>query len=578
MNDIQPEKGFETALSRALGDTLMASLDGEAPVIWTESALTLADIPTLPKSAKALEPHIKAPKHLKVALSLIGVVDNNAEGTTCAKQLKIGQSIVSLDGAYWRWDGLHVKAEASDRHALQLQQMNRLTELQNAFPKIQKDAEKTRHAFENAKESKENSSKSYDDHHAHLRDKEQSLATKQSEQNALIEARSGLYAEIAKFEEALSHTNEEITSLGSSLAENKETLDSYNERMMSSQNEQVEKVREGLSNIRGSLQTAVRELDMIQQEQSRRKARLHAIADETVNLQNRVIRSRERLKELQERQTILTDKQESLDNQPKTMGEDRTELLERISTLEEQRNLDADKLATIELELAETNRALKEAERILGDAREMRAGTQATAAAGQEQLNEITVSIYEQFEMKPEALIAQTSLTLEADEAIPALEPFKAEKEKLIRSRDLIGAVNLRAEQEAQDLEKEVGGMLTERNDLTQAIEELRAGIETLNKEARERLMIAFDHVNGHFQRLFIQLYGGGQAHLELIESDDPLNSGLEIFAQPPGKTLQSLSLLSGGEQTLASIALIFAMFLTNPSPICVLDEIDAPP
>jgi len=151
------------------------------------------------------------------------------------------------------------------------------------------------------------------------------------------------------------------------------------------------------------------------------------------------------------------------------------------------------------------------------------------------------------------------------------------DREKYSRQRDQIGPVNLRAETEADELEKEVGGMLTERDDLVQAIAELREGIEKLNTEARERLTAAFDQVNGHFQRLFLKLFGGGSAHLALVESDDPLNSGLEIFAQPPGKSLQSLSLLSGGEQTLASIALIFGMFLTNPSPICVLDEIDAP-
>ncbi|MCB1721062.1 MAG: AAA family ATPase, partial [Alphaproteobacteria bacterium] len=138
-------------------------------------------------------------------------------------------------------------------------------------------------------------------------------------------------------------------------------------------------------------------------------------------------------------------------------------------------------------------------------------------------------------------------------------------------------AVNLRAEEEAAELEKEAGGLIHERNDLVQAIEELRSGIQKINTEARERLLAAFEHVNAHFQGLFVRLFGGGQAHLALVESDDPLNSGLEIFAQPPGKALQSLSLLSGGEQTMASIALIFAMFLTNPSPICVLDEIDAP-
>ena len=120
-------------------------------------------------------------------------------------------------------------------------------------------------------------------------------------------------------------------------------------------------------------------------------------------------------------------------------------------------------------------------------------------------------------------------------------------------------------------------GVLTERNDLAEAVNELRGGINTLNKEARERLQTAFERVNEHFRDMFTRLFIGGKAHLALIESDDPLEAGLEIFAQPPGKALQSLSLLSGGEQTLTAVALIFAIFLTNPAPICVLDEVDAP-
>ena len=124
---------------------------------------------------------------------------------------------------------------------------------------------------------------------------------------------------------------------------------------------------------------------------------------------------------------------------------------------------------------------------------------------------------------------------------------------------------------------KELGAILAERDDLTQAIDELRSGIQKLNREARERLNVAFTQVNGHFRAMFTSLFNGGNAHLALIDSDDPLEAGLEIFAQPPGKVLQSLSLLSGGEQTLTAVALIFAMFLTNPAPICVLDEVDAP-
>ncbi len=577
LNDIEPEAGFETALSRALGDTLMASTDSDAPMVWMNRNFDVSEFPALPNGAQTLEPHVKAPSHLKAALSLIGVVSDNATGQNCANQLKPGQSIVSQDGAYWRWDGLHIKADASDRHALFLQQTNRLKELQESLPAAQDNATQARDALETAKSDKAQKQENFDTLQSDIRQKEQSLGAAQSELGELIEQRSGLFANMAKCEEALANTSKDIEEITTSLNENKKSLDNNDEQALEEQNQRVEKVRAQLTEVRESLSEALRELDRVQQEQSRRKARLHGIADETVNLNNKVIRSQERLKELETREEQLTQKREELQNAPKTYSTEREGLMSRVSDLETQRNIDADKLAGVENELSETNRALKEAENILTEAREGRAHAQATASAGQEQLDEIVLGIGEKFDMAPEALIAETKLSIGEDQELPEIEPLKERKEKSIRSRDLIGAVNLRAEQEASELETEVGGVLEERDDLVQAITELREGIETLNVEARERLTKAFDQVNEHFQRLFAQLYGGGQAHLALIDSDDPLNSGLEIFAQPPGKSLQSLSLLSGGEQTLASIALIFAMFLTNPSPICVLDEIDAP-
>lgn len=579
LNDVVPEKGFETALSRALGDTLMASTDDDAPIVWCSREFDVSSFPSLPAGVNSLEPHIKAPAHLKAALSLIGVVDAIDQGNELAPNLQAGQSIVSLDGAYWRWDGLHIKASAADRHAQHLQQINRLKELETKLPDIEESFDKAQSELASSQDIKTKNQENVDNLLRETRSKELTLSEKQSEISRLTEQRSGLFAEIAKYEEGLSNANNDIKSIKTALADNKKALEEYNEATMSDQSEQVEKIRAKLSEVRDAHNEAVRELDTIQQEQGRRKARLHAIADESISLKNRIIRSGERLKELESRETQLSEKLESLENAPKTMGSEREELMNRIADLEKSRNEDADSLQKLENELSETNRALKEAESILSDARESRASSQATAAAGQEQLDEIVAGIYEKFDMKPEALLNETSLSIdeESEGGLPAIEPLKADREKFTRQRDQIGAVNLRAEQEAEELEKEVGSMFSERDDLILAISELREGIEKLNVEARERLMQAFDEVNGHFQRLFLKLFGGGKAHLALVESDDPLNSGLEIFAQPPGKTLQSLSLLSGGEQTLASIALIFAMFLTNPSPICVMDEIDAP-
>lgn len=576
LDDVQPDKGFETALSRALGDTLTASTDGDAPVIWLDREYSAGEFPALPSGVSALEPHIRAPRHLKAALMLIGVVDTAADGAQAARNLKPGQSIVSRDGAYWRWDGLHIKAEASDKHALSLQQKNRLKDLEKSLPELVQNADNAAKQYEQATSARDNAQKSTSDLQATLRSDEHGLRARQGELNRYTEERAGSLADIAKLEEGIARSNDEIQTYRAAIAENKKSLEAYDQATIESQNAEVEALRASLIETRDALREAVRVLDSLTQEQSRRRARLHAIADERVNLQNRSLRSREKLKELDERELVLSEKNDILKNRPSTLTSDRKNLLDNISTLETTRNEAADRLAIVENELSETTRALKEAEALMGEAREIRAGAHATVSAGEEQMGEMVGAIREQFDMKPEEVGIEAGMNAAAD-TLPDIEPLKSRKEKMIRDRDLIGPVNLRAEVEATDLEKELGGVLGERNDLVQAIEELREGINTLNKEARERLNAAFDHVNGHFKNLFQRLYGGGQAELKLIESEDPLQSGLEIFAQPPGKTLQSLSLLSGGEQTLASIALIFAMFLTNPSPICVLDEIDAP-
>jgi chromosome segregation protein len=140
-----------------------------------------------------------------------------------------------------------------------------------------------------------------------------------------------------------------------------------------------------------------------------------------------------------------------------------------------------------------------------------------------------------------------------------------------------LGAVNLRAEEDAREVTQERDTLRAEKNDLEAAIGKLRTGISSLNQEGRARLLTAFEEVDKNFSRLFKHLFGGGEANLVLVESDDPLEAGLEIMCQPPGKKLSTLSLLSGGEQTLTALSLIFAVFLANPSPICVLDEVDAP-
>jgi chromosome segregation protein len=219
--------------------------------------------------------------------------------------------------------------------------------------------------------------------------------------------------------------------------------------------------------------------------------------------------------------------------------------------------------------------AQKRAETTLATAREERVRCEAGVEQCEERRGEIARRIMETLECTPVEVLAKAGI--EADADLPPLEEAERKLERLKRERDNMGAVNLRAEHEAEELEEQLASMVAEREDLEGAIARLRQGIYSLNKEGRVRLLEAFKTVDGHFQDLFVRLFGGGKAHLSLTESDDPLEAGLEIMASPPGKRLQNLTLLSGGEQALTALALLFAVFLTNPAPVCVLDEVDAP-
>ena len=211
----------------------------------------------------------------------------------------------------------------------------------------------------------------------------------------------------------------------------------------------------------------------------------------------------------------------------------------------------------------------------LSEAREMRARSEERLTASDERRREVEARIQEALNTPPHLVIRQTGL--QPDDPMPEIADVERRFERLKIERERLGAVNLRADEEQKELSERLETIVSEREDIIEAIRKLRQGIQNLNREGRERLLAAFDVVNGQFQRLFSHLFGGGTAELQLIESDDPLEAGLEILARPPGKKPQTMTLLSGGEQALTAMALIFAVFLTNPAPICVLDEVDAP-
>jgi chromosome segregation protein len=576
LEDITVEDGFEAALSKALGDALSASENEDAPQVWMEPIFA-GKLPELPEDCYPLFKITgKAPVRLKPALQMIGVVEDETQGNRLRSKLRPGQSLVSKNGAFWRWDGLHIKASSIDRNAVHLQQKNRLAELKARFPFIKaalyeaskecNEAQKhlqeiTGNLFKTSRLSEE-------------LNREISGLHKEIEQNS--RERTTAEREAARLQEALDLHLSEKKRLESEIFQSNKELEKLENTNITDENSGIDVLKTSLQNTREELREAVRACDLASQRQETRKARLHALADERVSLQNRTIRSRERVKTLEEREKILSAKLEELKNKPLNIQTGRDELFEKIAEAERKRNETADKLVRKETEAGETAKALKSAENELSSIRENRASLQAVLGETSQRLEELDTAIKSKFEIRPVELPSQIGMDPLAL-AEEDVENLRARREKLMRERDNIGPVNLRADTEARELEKELTVLLNERNDLLEAIAELRSGIQKLNSEARERLVSAFEHVNAHFTGLFSRLFNGGQAYLSLVDAEDPLEAGLEIFAQPPGKTLQTISLLSGGEQALTSAALVFAMFLTNPSPICVLDEIDAP-
>jgi chromosome segregation protein len=230
--------------------------------------------------------------------------------------------------------------------------------------------------------------------------------------------------------------------------------------------------------------------------------------------------------------------------------------------------------AAYETELRRIEALVANAGEALAATREARAGAQARAEHQEARRTELSQASGERFQCP--AVILPERIGFDSDTLAPAAEE-STRHDRLVADRDRLGPVNLVADTELAEMESARETNAAERDELYQAVNRLRGSIGSLNREGRQRLIAAFEAVDQHFRRLFTTLFAGGEAHLALIDSDDPLDAGLEIMAQPPGKKLGSLTLLSGGEQALTAVALIFALFLTNPAPICVLDEVDAP-
>ncbi len=571
VDQLSVEPGLERALGAVLGDDLSAALDPAAPTHW-QNLGPLADLHPLPTGVRCFADHVTAPPALARRLSQIGLVDDD-QGAGLSAQLRPGQRLVSAKGAVWRWDGYVSAPDAPSTAARRLEQRNRLKDItaerESAAIAAQDAAQSHEAAAQSARSLSEREQtlrrevKALDDAAAQARreaaDIERRAAHKESRRQAIGQGLERLVAELADAQSRLAAAEGQLAGL-----ESEEALRQDAQRLRGV----VEAARHGLSDARAALEGLKREAHV-------RAQRLTRIADERTGWSARIEGSSAQIKTLNARLANVQAEQEGLKDEPARIERERLTLAGTIQDAALNRSQAAETLSCAERALAEADKAAKHMTELAGEAREVRAHSEGAVQTARDRLVDVETQIRDVLDCPPNQALLQVEL--EAGEALPALEVLDTRLDRLKRERDAMGPVNLRADVELDEKETELAGLNAEKADLEAAIAKLKGAIQSLNKEGRERLSVAFGKVDANFRRLFTHLFNGGEAHLSLSESDDPLESGLEIFASPPGKKMQNLSLLSGGEQTLTALALIFAVFLTNPAPICVLDEVDAP-
>ncbi|MEL6582354.1 MAG: chromosome segregation protein SMC [Pseudomonadota bacterium] len=569
LDQVRVAPGFEAALGAALGDDLRAPESDDGARSWAGGVSGVGA--ALPEGAQSIAEHVTAPKVLGPRLAMIGVVAAE-DGPRLAKLLKAGQRLVSRGGDMWRWDGFRVAGGETSATALRLEQQNRLDALAAQLDEAQRAVTEA----EAAQVAAADALKAAAEEDASARDARRAAEAALSQaRRALSDADAELSMRTGRretVENAIARRLEDQTDAEAALAEalalsadlgDPEAADAA-----------VEAQRTVVGDVRGAMLSARSAADALRREAEARIKRQQELTKELSGWRHRLATAKKRAEEVEARRAKSEEDLKSAQAAPAEIAAQRDKVEAEMERAESRRKSAADAVALAETRLRGAEETERQAERTASDAREARARAEAKAEATAAHLQESAGRIQEELECAPEAVLETFEST--PDDVPPALR-LEEEIITLRRQRDALGAVNLRAEEDAREVQEERDALATEIADLAGAVEALKKGIAALNSEGRERLLTAFEEVNRNFAELFTHLFGGGEAQLELIESDDPLEAGLEIMCQPPGKKLSTLSLLSGGEQTLTALSLIFAVFRANPSPICVLDEVDAP-
>ena len=473
----------------------------------------------------------------------------------------------------WRWDGFRAWAEdAPSAAALRLEQLNRLEALKQEMASATAMVDGTCDAHEALARRLQDITEAEKRARETRREADRSMSDATRLLNRAEADRNLVASKLESVTLAVRRYEEEGTLARKQRAEAETALEDLGD--LDATRAEVEDIKLTVEASRMTMMAKRSAHDGLRREGQSRTARMQQVTKDLSGWKHRLEGTGRQMEELSERRDAAQDELSEALALPEELTEKRAEMADAIEQAEERRAAAADALAVAETALREAVGAERDAERLAGEAREARARAEALSEAAKESVEQAKARISDELETTPEALLEQLDVV---PDDMPGITQLETDLARLKRQRDALGAVNLRAEEDACEVQEEHDTLVAEKTDLEEAVKTLRSGIASLNREGRERLLTAFEQVNENFKTLFTHLFNGGEANLVMVESDDPLEAGLEIMCQPPGKKLSTLSLLSGGEQTLTALALIFAVFLANPAPICVLDEVDAP-
>ena len=560
--------GLEAALGAALGEELTSALNPGAARHWRELP-PFDPVPALPEGAAALNGFVRAPPVLSRSLSQIGLVDDDQAGVAQQSALAPGQVLVSRAGAIWRWDGYTIRAGTPTAAAVRLRQRNRLAELRAQQAAAEQQSATAREARSAAEASARTADIADNQARQARREAEQRLERTRSALVTLRNQAATAASRLALADEQIVRIKTEHDEAATALTQARDDHAALPD--IAALRAAVDRSRAALSGARGAETTARNTRDAVVRENAARTQRHRAIAAERTGWTERARDAADRVTDLAARRALAEAEHAALEAAPARIGVQRQEALDALQEAETRHRRASIALNAGLAVASDTDRAARTAEAAASARREDAVRAEGAVEQADHAWGTVAERILERLGVN--AGLPEPPADLSAD----AEDRVRKRLERLQKERDEVGPVNLLAEVEAEAIEKQAEILEHERAEIQTAIAKLRGSIGHLNREGREKLNAVFQEVDRNFQQLFTRMFGGGRAHLALVGSDDPLEAGLEIYAQPPGKKLTSLSLLSGGEQALTALSLIFAVFRCNPAPVCVLDEVDAP-